>query len=201
MNGLMWLLIIWFVIKTVKDFSSSYNIEPTPEPTPVVVDNKAWQRTMRQQEQERQREERENRQKSERAKKALAAVKKSQTSKAQIENIRQLQEELYSYMEALYREEKAINKSAGAFDADRQEYLDRIAAIDNDPMIMARSEHQQKRAAIEKAELQKKIAQIDRQAAAVANKRTTIASKRASLSSRIAANENRIARLQADVIG
>lgn len=201
MNGILLLLLVWFIVKKIKAYNECRYIEPSPAPATVAIDNRGYERLLRQREQERQREERENRQKSERAKKALAAVKKSQTNKTQIENIRQLQEELYSYMETLYREEKAINATTTTFSRDRQEYLDRIVAIDNDPMIMVRSERQQKRAAVEKAELQKKIAQIDRQAAAVANKRTTIASKRASLSSRIAANENRIARLQADVIG
>ena len=198
MNGLLLLLVIWFVVKKIKEYTACQYETLPPTPEAVAVDSRSYERLLRQQEQERKREERENKQKAERAKKALETVKRQQTNRQQIEHLEFLQFDLLEYMQALNREEKAIVEAEKTITAEKAGLLDKLAAVDNDPLAIARTEKQRAIAAAEKAELQKQIARLDRQSAVNAGKRTTIASKRASLSSRIANNENRIARLQAD---
>ena len=171
----------------------SHKQQPEPEQTQVVVaydDCRAYAEMLKRRQAEEKQAQLERKQQLKRA-----------TAQQQIDNIYLLQDELFAYMTALNREEKAIETTVDALRDEKTDLQRRITAIDNNPLRAVYTAEQTKRADNEKAELNRKIQSIEKQLASIAGKKTSIASKRASLSSRIANNENRIAKLQVDALG
>lgn len=166
--------------------------QPEPEQTQVVVafdDCRAYAEMVKRRQAEEKQQQLERKQQLKRA-----------TAQQQIDNIYLLQDELFAYMTALNREEKAIETTVDGLNDEKQILVKRIAAIDNNPLKTVFTAEQNKRADNEKAEINRKIQSIEKQLASIAGKKTSIASKRASLSSRIANNENRIAKLKLEAI-